>query len=342
MDGLDDARWLVPHIRYGGIRTLHVSSPGRATIQCQSKHYPDRHQDAVPPFPADPQADSGCGRDGDPPFAGCWSGASRQWLASGADPGHAGAAGPGADAVEFLGRCLGSRHGYLTRPTGPRLHRGLLFPVWFPCHFEISPTAPETSQSIALQTPHTIATMKIPAGLLSLALASAVAAQGSPELPGCATSCADDFLTGGIGDCSNADIACICANDEFLNSIACCLVDVCSEAEQEQAVQFALGICAGSGVSDLPTAVVCESASSATSTAASTEASTEASTDSADAATTASESEAMETTAAPTTTASDATEADVTSTTNTGAGPRPTAGAGLGAIGGIVAALALL
>ncbi|KAK4121708.1 hypothetical protein N657DRAFT_647900 [Parathielavia appendiculata] len=176
--------------------------------------------------------------------------------------------------------------------------------------------------------------MKVPAALLSLALASAVVAQGSPELPECAKSCADNFLTGGIGGCTNADVACICSNKDFLNSIACCLTNVCDQAAQEQAVQFALGICKGAGVNDLPTAVVCQSAAvSSTGSAASTELT---------AAATSTSASGSETTAAPTSTGSAASQASAASSTSRAAGPRPTAAAGLGAIGGIVAAVALL
>ena len=54
-------------------------------------------------------------------------------------------------------------------------------------------------------------------------------------------SCATKFLQGGIGNCGK-DIECICRNDTFLGEIACCLADVCSEADQKAAVVAAAGV----------------------------------------------------------------------------------------------------
>ncbi|EAQ88302.1 predicted protein [Chaetomium globosum CBS 148.51] len=172
--------------------------------------------------------------------------------------------------------------------------------------------------------------MKVPAALLTLALAGAAAAQdaGAFGLPECAASCATKFLQGGIGNCGK-DIECICRNDTFLGEIACCLADVCSEADQKAAVVAAAGICDAVGVSDLPTEVACATAASSTGPAASTTASGAGS----------------NTSPAPTGGAAGATQnpdAQSTSSESSNLGPRPTAAAGLGAIGGIIAAVALL
>ncbi|KAK3991003.1 hypothetical protein QBC44DRAFT_324024 [Cladorrhinum sp. PSN332] len=189
--------------------------------------------------------------------------------------------------------------------------------------------------------------MKVPAVLLSLALATSVAAQGSPELPACAQKCADQYLRGGIGNCGT-DPKCICENSSFIDSIACCLVGVCDSPAQTSAVVYASSLCSAFGVTTLPTTVVCATAkpTGGAQTTAKTTAKTEASTTaggasaSASAGASASDSESAATTPAPTGGASDASPQSSSESTNFG--PRPTAAAGLGAIGGIVAALALL
>jgi hypothetical protein len=166
--------------------------------------------------------------------------------------------------------------------------------------------------------------MKVPAALLTLALAGAAVAQdGGFDLPECANACATKFLQGGIGNCGK-DIECICKNDTFLGEIACCLVDGCSEEDQKKAVAAAADICDAVGVKGLPTEVACATASAASTTASGT---------------------ASGTAPAPTGSGAAATQnpdAQSTTSESTNFGPRPTAAAGLGAIGGIIAAVALL
>ncbi|AEO55517.1 hypothetical protein MYCTH_2299445 [Thermothelomyces thermophilus ATCC 42464] len=165
---------------------------------------------------------------------------------------------------------------------------------------------------------------------LTLALAGAVVAQDGLGLPECAQSCASSFLAGGIGNCGR-DVKCICQEKSFLSDIACCLAGDCSAQDQAQAVSVAANLCRGVGVTDLPSSVSCATAStSATGSAASAPTTGSAST-------TASGSG---TTFGPTNTATAA--ATETSTQSSNLGPRPTAAAGLGAIGGIIAAVALL
>ncbi|KAK3306541.1 uncharacterized protein B0T15DRAFT_492079 [Chaetomium strumarium] len=163
--------------------------------------------------------------------------------------------------------------------------------------------------------------MKVTAALVSLGLASAAFAQ-QQTLPKCAQSCADKFLTGGIGNCGS-DPKCICADKGFLGGIACCLVDVCDAPAQSSAVAFAASLCNGFGVTDLPTAVSCTSTAASTTTGS--------------ASTTGSGS-----TSATQTGTGAASAATNSASTSNNLGPRPTAAAGLGAIGGIVAAVALL
>ncbi|KAK4227444.1 hypothetical protein QBC38DRAFT_477843 [Podospora fimiseda] len=185
--------------------------------------------------------------------------------------------------------------------------------------------------------------MKVPAVLLTLALATSVAAQGTPELPKCAQSCADQYLKGGIGNCGT-DPKCICANSLFIDSIACCLVGVCDAPAQTSAVVFASSLCSAFGVTTLPTVVSCSTVKptgAQTSVKTTATASTKAS---ASAGASASDSETPESTPTPTGSASDASgsSAPQTSSESTNFGPRPTAAPVLGAIGGIVAAMALL
>ncbi|KAK4130077.1 hypothetical protein BT67DRAFT_446044 [Trichocladium antarcticum] len=156
--------------------------------------------------------------------------------------------------------------------------------------------------------------MKIPAVFLSLSLVGAAVA----AIPPCAQPCADSFMQGGIGDCGS-NVKCICSNKQFLSEIACCIAPVCNAAEQTEAVNFASQLCKGAGVTDLPTAVSCTTSAAKTSSPATTAA-----------VTTGAESAA---TTAP---------SSASSTESSNYGPRPTAAAGLGAIGGIMAAVALL
>ncbi|KAK4241965.1 hypothetical protein C8A03DRAFT_29860 [Achaetomium macrosporum] len=162
--------------------------------------------------------------------------------------------------------------------------------------------------------------MKVTAALVSLALAGAAVAQ---ELPSCAQSCANQFLTGGIGNCGS-DPKCICADKGFLGSIACCLTGVCDQAAQSSAVSYAASLCSAFGVTDLPTAVSCTSTAAATTTGSASGTSSGSS--------------------SPTQTSTGTAASAATNSPNTSSnlGPRPTAAAGLGAIGGIVAAVALL
>ncbi|KAL2120381.1 hypothetical protein VTJ04DRAFT_4408 [Mycothermus thermophilus] len=178
--------------------------------------------------------------------------------------------------------------------------------------------------------------MKVYGALLSFFIACA-AAQGAPQLPECAQNCASKFLEEGIGDCGR-EVKCICENKDFLDSIACCLVGVCDEEKQAQAVNFAAQLCKGFGVNDLPTSVACKTAAAPTATGDSTSTGGPA----------------------PTTTGAaggdddeDDEDDDGESNTTGGAanapsptsnpGTHPTAAAlGFGAIGGVIAAAALL
>ncbi|KAK0736105.1 hypothetical protein B0T21DRAFT_366308 [Apiosordaria backusii] len=191
--------------------------------------------------------------------------------------------------------------------------------------------------------------MKYSAALVSLALATSVAAQGLADLPECARDCATQYLRGGIGNCGS-DPECICKNSAFLDSIACCLVGVCNEADQKRAVSVAATLCKAFGVNDLPTAVVCGTLSPSATTPVKT--STPAATGGANTSTPvttptgtadSTETDAPEESSSTTATGADAQDASTTSTsTSTNFGPRPTVAAGLGAIGGLAVAFALL
>ncbi|KAK4158084.1 hypothetical protein C8A00DRAFT_28982 [Chaetomidium leptoderma] len=183
--------------------------------------------------------------------------------------------------------------------------------------------------------------MKVPAALLSLALASAVIAQGTPELPTCAQKCADGFLSGGIGNCGN-DPTCICSNKDFLSSISCCLVDACDAPAQSEAMVFASRLCRGFSVTDLPTAVVCASTTGAAATTTSAGSATTKATGAGSTSSPAPTSTGAAATESANDSTNDSSSSSSSSSESTNFGPRPTAAAGLGAIGGILAAVALL
>ncbi|KAL2202467.1 hypothetical protein CC79DRAFT_1151971 [Sarocladium strictum] len=87
---------------------------------------------------------------------------------------------------------------------------------------------------------------------------NAQVAPGSDQsLPTCANSCVQEQTSGNeVDGCSSLDIKCICSNSSFLDDIACCLAESCSEADQEQAVKYTQQLCGSAGV-DVPDKVVC-------------------------------------------------------------------------------------
>jgi hypothetical protein len=111
-----------------------------------------------------------------------------------------------------------------------------------------------------------------------------------------------------------------------LTNIACCLVGVCDQADQNAATTYAHQICASNGVTNLPPAVSC--ASSVTSSAA-------AATGSSTVSTTTSPASATTSTA---TSATTSTPATVTKN----AGPHNVAGVGAGILGGLAAVMGAL
>ncbi|KAK3687618.1 hypothetical protein B0T22DRAFT_133804 [Podospora appendiculata] len=189
--------------------------------------------------------------------------------------------------------------------------------------------------------------MKIPAILLSLALAS-VSVVAQDGLPDCAKACANTLLNSNVNGCGT-DAACICKSGRFLSDIACCLVGACDAKDQSSAATFASGICALNDVTGLPTAVVCSTTASAsattskaaltTTTAAPT---TTAATHSTAVTSSPSTSTAGSTTGSESSSAAATNAAASTTTTSKNLSPRHTAAAGLGAIGGIMAAVAML
>ncbi|KAB5539521.1 hypothetical protein GE09DRAFT_1062559 [Coniochaeta sp. 2T2.1] len=104
--------------------------------------------------------------------------------------------------------------------------------------------------------------MKTFALALPLAFATLSLAQ-LQGLPVCAQSCANIFLTGGIGNCGR-DPACICADKSFIAAISCCLVAECAPADQQKAIDFAQQLCKANDV-DVPNVVSCSSTSSSSS-----------------------------------------------------------------------------
>ncbi|OIW28560.1 hypothetical protein CONLIGDRAFT_383576 [Coniochaeta ligniaria NRRL 30616] len=182
-------------------------------------------------------------------------------------------------------------------------------------------------------------TLALPLALASLSLAQL---QG---LPTCAQGCANIFLSGGIGNCGR-DPTCICANKDFISAISCCLIGACDASDQQKAIDFAQQICQANQVS-VPNTVVCTSTSTSASAGAETTSSTTPATNTA-AATTTTDISATTSTGSATTSSSTTTSTGTTSPTSSSgtasgnAGARQTAAPVLGALGGILAAAALL
>lgn len=140
--------------------------------------------------------------------------------------------------------------------------------------------------------------------------------------------CVAKFTTGStIAGCNGPDVTCICSNKDFLNNIACCLVGVCNQADQDAATLYAHQICAANGVTNLPASVVCSSsATSSTSTATGTNAVSAATTSG---------------TSTTTTAGTSASSSSPTATKN--AGPHNNvAGIGAGILGGLAAVMGAL
>ncbi|KAJ5032438.1 uncharacterized protein L3040_009043 [Drepanopeziza brunnea f. sp. 'multigermtubi'] len=156
-----------------------------------------------------------------------------------------------------------------------------------------------------------------------VSLVSALASLGHAQfsgLPSCATPCVLEYTTGGgqtIAGCDRLSVDCICANDSFLDSIACCLVKSCTKEEQTGVVTFAQNICSANGVTDLPTSIVCDSSTGNGSTSATPSAS-------------------------PSAASSAAAPAAASPTPTAGAAPKYAAGIGAGVLGGLLAAVMAL
>ncbi|KAI9053426.1 hypothetical protein LZ554_002384 [Drepanopeziza brunnea f. sp. 'monogermtubi'] len=170
-----------------------------------------------------------------------------------------------------------------------------------------------------------------------ISLVSALASLGHAQfngLPSCATPCVLEYTTAGgqtiavevvrscpqrkrmltpLEGCDRLSVDCICANDSFLDSIACCLVKSCTQEEQAGVVTFAQNICTANGVTDLPTTVSCASSNGNGSASASPSASSSA-----------------------------AASAAASSTPTAGASPQYAAGIGAGVLGGLLAAVMAL
>ncbi|KAH8758331.1 hypothetical protein F5883DRAFT_150127 [Diaporthe sp. PMI_573] len=111
--------------------------------------------------------------------------------------------------------------------------------------------------------------MLFPAASLSAAIFAGLTVAQFQGLPTCAQGCASRFFSGGSYAGCGTDPKCICANQDFLGNVACCLVGACSEADQQSAITFAQQICSANGV-DVPDQVSCSTASGASATATGT------------------------------------------------------------------------
>ncbi|EPE35489.1 hypothetical protein GLAREA_11188 [Glarea lozoyensis ATCC 20868] len=178
--------------------------------------------------------------------------------------------------------------------------------------------------------------MKVTFVATLLALANLASAQ-LDGIPACARPCVTAQTSGSnIGGCPSLDITCICSNPSFLSTIACCLSDVCSAADQKTATDFARNFCGIAGVTNLPTAVTCSTGASASSTSAAGSSGTSAPTAASGNGTNALSS------------AVSSVSSRVSSATNSAASATGTSGAqrvvgvGAGILGGLAAGVALL
>lgn len=179
--------------------------------------------------------------------------------------------------------------------------------------------------------------------VVAAAFAGLAGAQAG-EIPKCAQSCVSEQISGGSYAGCGTNAKCICENDNFLSTVACCLVGVCSEADQAAAVEYAQQICSAQGV-QVPTAVSCTTGATAATTGAGTSA-TGTGTGTGGALTTAASGSGSTTAAASGTTAASgsgtAATAAVTSSSSSGFAPQQTGMRGAEILGGLVAAVALL
>ncbi|KKY38705.1 putative cfem domain-containing protein [Diaporthe ampelina] len=111
--------------------------------------------------------------------------------------------------------------------------------------------------------------MLFPTVSLSAAIFAGLTVAQFNGLPTCAQGCASQFFSGGSYAGCGTDPKCICANEDFIGNVACCLVGACSEADQQSALTFAQQICSANGV-DVPDQVSCSTASGASATATGT------------------------------------------------------------------------
>jgi hypothetical protein len=136
--------------------------------------------------------------------------------------------------------------------------------------------------------------------------------------------CLTKYITsGGIAGCNSLDVTCICSNQSFLGDVACCLAASCDAADQQSATTFADQLCKANGVT-VPTAVSCTSTAASTGTSAGSQSSTSASV------------------AAPTSSTPSTTSSSATTKSTSNASPQNVAGLGVGILGGLAAAAALL
>jgi len=190
--------------------------------------------------------------------------------------------------------------------------------------------------------------MRTTATLLAGIAGFASVAYAQNGVPTCGQPCITPYVSGSsIAGCAQLDVACICANSQFLSGISCCLEASCDPADQQQAVDFALNLCSVNGVTNLPTAVssLCTSsvvytgsASSSTGVAATTTSGSSSATPSGTGASTGSSS--SHTSAASTGSSTGSSSAAAASKTN--AAGHNVAGMGVGIIGGLAGFAALL
>ncbi|KUL83653.1 hypothetical protein ZTR_11046 [Talaromyces verruculosus] len=183
--------------------------------------------------------------------------------------------------------------------------------------------------------------MKFTTSVLSgLALCVAnVAAQDFGSLPPCAQGCATNAIPASCG----LDVKCICSASSFITSVSCCVATACDAADQQTTIQFAEQLCAGAGVTNIPSAAGCSAtgaATGATTSAAAGSTATSIASAASSAVTSAKTSaSAVSSSVAATTTASGTASSSASSSSHTGAATPLAKGNGVAAAGAGAAAL---
>ncbi|EPE35955.1 hypothetical protein GLAREA_05293 [Glarea lozoyensis ATCC 20868] len=125
--------------------------------------------------------------------------------------------------------------------------------------------------------------MKTSASSILLALAALATAQDlPPDLPSCVQVCAQPYFVTSSGyttfaGCDVRNVACVCANKQFISEISCCISKSCSAGDQKAAADFGGNLCSQvslPGTPPLPSIASCAAGNGTSATSTSVPATT--------------------------------------------------------------------